>query len=50
MYTSLHDPAEAVKQGYNDKLGVGVWGKAGKTKVNYSATLVSLLSSTDEER
>ena len=33
MYTSVQDTAEEVKQGYNDKSGIGVWGKAGKTMV-----------------
>ena len=36
VYTSVQDPSEEVKQGYNDKSGVGVWGKAGKTMVTLS--------------
>ena len=34
MYTSIHDPSAEVKQGYNDRAGVGVWGKSGKRKVH----------------
>lgn len=37
VYTSIHDPSEEVKQGYNDKSGVGVWGKSGKRKLDVNS-------------
>ena len=33
VYTSCHDPAVEVREGSNDKLGMGVWGKCGRMKV-----------------
>ncbi|XP_050407071.1 queuine tRNA-ribosyltransferase accessory subunit 2 [Patella vulgata] len=34
VYCSLHDPSTLVKSGYNDKIGVSVWGKGGKLKLD----------------
>lgn len=33
VYTSSHDPAVEVREGSNDKAGIGVWGKCGRIKV-----------------
>lgn len=33
VYTSNTDPAVEVPSGYNDKSGIGLWGKGGKIKV-----------------
>ena len=34
VYTSNTDPAVQVPSGYNEKSGIGLWGKGGKMKVS----------------
>ncbi|KAK3579931.1 hypothetical protein CHS0354_014042 [Potamilus streckersoni] len=34
VFTSLHDPAVEVHSGFNEKSGIAIWGKGGKTKID----------------
>ena len=46
IFCSLHDPAVEVASGYNDKNGVALWSRCGKTMVSFSVNIFLYFSSS----